>query len=67
MLELTCIPIPFGNNAGEDVSFSFTSSSTGFQVGSKLRVSTYQILPNNTPFPFFSAPINHVKQYNWNG
>ena len=52
--------IPFGNNAGEDVSFSFTSSPpTGFQVGS-LRVSTYQTLPNNTPFPFSPVAINHV-------
>ena len=52
--------IPFGNNAGEDVSFSFTSSPpTGLQLGS-LRVSTYQTLPNNTPFPFSPVAINHV-------
>jgi hypothetical protein len=52
--------IPFGNSAGEDISFGFTTSPpTGFQTGS-LRISTYQTLPNNTPYPTTPFAINHV-------
>jgi Secretion system C-terminal sorting domain len=52
--------IPFGNSSGEDISFGFTTSPpTGFQTGS-LRISTYQTLPDNTPYPIAPFTINHV-------
>lgn len=52
--------IPFGNNAGDDISFAFTvTPPIGFQVGS-LRVSTYATLPNNTPYPLSPVVVNHV-------
>mgnify|MGYP002136091274 CR=1 FL=1 len=52
--------IPFGNNAGDDISFAFTiSPPSGFQVGS-LRVATYSTLPDNTPYPVSPVVVNHV-------
>lgn len=52
--------IPFGNSAGNDISFSFTAAPpSGFQESS-LRISTYATLPDNTPYPVSPVVINHV-------
>lgn len=52
--------IPFGNAAGDDISFSFTAAPpSGFQEGS-LRISTYATLPDNTPYPVNPVAVNHV-------
>jgi len=55
--------IPFGNNLGESVFFSFTmipSTVPGGTSSSSIRVSTYQSMPDNTPFPFTPASVIHV-------
>ncbi len=53
--------IPFGNAAGEDVSFSF-SPGPGLPgtSSSDLVISTYATSPDNTPYPFTPDLVTHV-------
>ncbi len=53
--------IPFGNAAGEDVSFEF-SGGIGLPgtTSSDLVISTYATASNNTPYPFTPDLVTHV-------
>lgn len=56
--------IPFGNAAGEDVSFSFACTPpAGLSAGS-LRASTYRTAPDNTPYPVTPVLVTHVNDLN---
>jgi len=56
--------IPFGNAAGEDVSFAFTCSPPLGSTGGSLRVSTYATVPGNTPYPTTPVLVTHVHDLN---
>ena len=52
--------IPFGNNAGEDVSFSFTCSPAPGTTSGSVRAATYPTAADNTPYPFTPVSVTNV-------
>lgn len=52
--------IPFGNNSGEDVSFTFTGYPSSGGVSGGIIVSTYHTAPNNTPLPVTPVLVTHI-------